>query len=1172
MASRRAPRKSPRKAVAKQVAKQVAKAAAKKTVRPKPVKKQPSAKPREKKPASAASRAAASDRSLRHEAALLRMSAAIASAEGERDICRAVVTGLHDASLGFDFLALLLVDTSTRERVLVASAGKASAQVGLRIKPGSGLSERPLLDGQLHYTPQVTASTQYLPTRNQGSEVDVPLLVNRELVGVLVVESDRIDAFGPKDFEILTSAANQAGIAIGRDRLVRTLQARAAEEEALRATLADLSGQLDLSTLLQSVLDRAVALLGVSHGELAIYNESTEDLTIVASRNMGRRDTTGVTLQRGEGAMGRVAESLQPLIIEDYHTWSGQSSQYAEAEFFGVMVAPLLVAGRLVGVLAFMDKDKHRRFGDADVRLLKLFSSHAGIAIQNARLFDAGRRRAEEQQALLETLTDLSGELELSPVLERVLQRAVTLLDVSGGELATYDEDRKELVIVASRAMGTDAVGSRMQLGEGAMGRVAETRESLIIPHYQEWAARSLNYTQSTVQTVLAVPLLIGSRLVGAIACVHADPRRVFGAEDLRLLGLFASQAAIAIENARLFTASRQQRQYFRELVINSPVAIVTADTNQNVIECNPAFERLFGYSEAETVGKNLDALITTEETRIDAEAYTKQTLSMKPVKIISQRRRKDGSLVDVEVLGVPVIVDGRQLGLMALYHDISELLSARREAEAANGAKSQFLASMSHELRTPLNAIIGYSEMVEEELRDRGGDPLLADVEKVEAAGRHLLALINDVLDLSKIEAGKMELFVETFDVASVVEDVASTVRPLVERNQNSLSVEIAGGVGEMRSDMTRLRQVLLNLLSNASKFAESSTIHLRVRRTDDAQMIFEVRDHGIGMTPEQVAKLFEAFTQAEKSTSRRFGGTGLGLAISRHFCRMMGGDITVTSAVGDGSTFRVTVPMSVDAAAPVASDPASADVDPAAKVILVIDDDAAARTLLQRHLTKAGYRVEEAADGRSGLDLARTRQPNAITLDVMMPGMDGWAVLAALRADPATEGIPVIMATILDEQHMGMALGAADYLTKPIDRTRLIAAVERIVGDRTDAGILVVDDDEGTRRLLRQTLEKSGWRVREATNGRDGLEQLAAERPALVLLDLMMPELDGFGFLEGVRSRGTERLPVIVITAKELTEDDRARLNGGVEAIVQKSGGPEELVRAIGELVAQS
>ncbi len=1105
---------------------------------------------------------------VRRQAALLRMSAAIARADNELDICRAAVSGLKDASLGFDFIALLLVDAQTKERVLVASAGRASAKVGLRIKPGSGLSERPLLDGRLHYTPQVTKATQYLPTRNQGSEVDVPLLVNRELVGVLVVESNRIRAFGKKDFEILTAAADQTGIAIGRDRLVRALHARAGEEEALRATLADLSGELDLPTLLQSVLDRAVKLLGVSHGELAIYEESSEELTIVASRNVGRRDTTGVKLKRGEGAMGRVVVTREPLIIADYRSWQGQSAQYAEAEFYGVMVAPLLVAGQLVGVLAFMDKDPDRHFVEADVRLLKLFSSHAAIAIQNARLFDASQRRAAEQQALLETLTDLSGELELSSVLERVLRRAVTLLDVTGGELATFDETRQVLVIAASRNMGTDAVGSTMAMGEGAMGRVAETREPLIIPRYQEWAARSRNYTQSTVQTVIAVPLLIGTRLVGAIACVHADPARVFGAEDLRLLGLFASQAAIALENARLFTASRRQRQYFRELVINSPVAVVTADTKHNVVECNPAFEKLFGFTEAEVVGHNLDDLITTPESRIDAVAYTKQTLNQRPVKIIGQRRRKDGSFIDVEVLGVPVIVDGEQLGLMALYHDISELLLARREAEAANSAKSQFLASMSHELRTPLNAIIGYSEMVEEELLDRGGDPLLADVKKVEAAGRHLLALINDVLDLSKIEAGKMELFAEAFDVATVVRDVSATVLPLVEKNANVLSVEVADNAGAMHTDLTRVGQVLLNLLSNACKFTDHGQIILRVRR-EAGWIVFDVKDSGIGMTPEQMARLFEAFTQAEASTSRRFGGTGLGLTISRHFCRMMGGEISVTSGAGTGSTFTMRLPAEL-AREPVATvTPATVPDD--APCILVVDDDATARALLRRHLTKAGYRVEEAADGREGIERARALRPALITLDVMMPGMDGWAALSALRSDPVTADIPVIMATILDEQHMGIALGAADYLTKPIDKTRLLAAVERLAVRSPGAGILVVDDDEGTRRNLRKALEKGGWRVTEAANGRIGLEQVRAERPALVLLDLLMPEMDGFGFLEGLREAGRrDGPPVIVITAKVLTDEDRTRLNGGVEGIVQKGGGPEDLVREIGALVA--
>jgi CheY-like chemotaxis protein len=350
----------------------------------------------------------------------------------------------------------------------------------------------------------------------------------------------------------------------------------------------------------------------------------------------------------------------------------------------------------------------------------------------------------------------------------------------------------------------------------------------------------------------------------------------------------------------------------------------------------------------------------------------------------------------------------------------------------------------MSHELRTPLNAIIGYSEMVEEELRDREGDPLLPDVEKIEAAGRHLLALINDVLDLSKIEAGKMELLAESFAIDAMVEDVASTIRPLVSRNGNTLRIDVPPGAGVMRTDLTRLRQVLLNLLSNASKFTDKGTVTLRVRRERPDEVVFEVTDTGIGMTPEQIARLFEAFTQAEASTARRFGGTGLGLVISRHFCRMMGGDVAVTSESGTGSTFTVRLPATLaeqhDAVALT-----TPDVPADAACVLVIDDDATARALLRRHLTKAGYRVEEAADGRTGLERARDLRPRAITLDVMMPGMDGWAVLAALKADPLVAHIPVVMATILDERRLGFSLGASDYLTKPIDQKRLLAAVER-------------------------------------------------------------------------------------------------------------------------------
>jgi len=1123
------------------------------------------------------------DDGRRRQAALLRLGTAIVAAEEELEICHAVADGLYDEALGYDFVAVLLVDRASGDRVLVASRGRADAPEGLRVKPGVGLSERPLLDGRLHYTPKVTEDTRYLPTRNEGSEVDLPLLVNHELVGVLVVESDHPDAFGAEDFEILQAASNQAGIAIGRARLASASRRRAAEEEALRATMADLSAQLDLSELLQSVLERAIGLLDVSHGELAIYEPVDEELVVVAGHNVGKRDTIGTRMAIGEGAMGHVARTGEPLVIPDYREWSGRSEQYENVDFVGVMVTPLRIGGRLVGALAFMDRDPDRRFGDEDLRLLNMFARHAAIAIDNARLFEAERRRAREQQALLDTLKDLSGELELSKVLHGVLERAVSLLGVAGGELATWDPDRRDLEIVASHNMGTNAVGTRMAPGEGAMGRVAETGEPLVIPRYQEWASRSAKYTQSVVQTVMAAPLLIGSRLVGVIAAVHSDPDREFGDEDLRLLELFAPQAAIAIENARLFTESRRQKQYFEELVRNSPVAVVTLDTSHDVVSCNPAFERLFGYGQAEIVGRNLDDLITTDETRVQAMGYTRQALARNPVKIISQRRRKDGQVLDVEVLGVPVLIDGEPQGLMALYHDITELLQAREDAESANRAKSQFLANMSHELRTPLNAIIGYSEMLAEDLAEDGNQAHVADLEKIGSAGKHLLALINEILDLSKIEAGKMELFLEEFDLDAAVDEVVTTIEPMAARNGNEMRLVRQGPLGPMRADVVKVKQILLNLLSNACKFTENGTVSLEVGPVagEGGLVGFAVRDTGIGMTPVQLGRLFEAFSQADVSTTRRFGGTGLGLVISRRFARLMGGDITVDSVPGEGSVFTVTLPARVSEppAGPDAGSPegtgttAAGEGDGRSGTVLVIDDDPAVRTLMGRFLGRGGFRVVEAADGETGLRLAREVRPDVITLDVIMPGMDGWSVLAALKADPEVGDIPVLMVTIEDDRNLGFALGASEYLTKPVDRSRLVALLHRYGTARSAGPVLLVEDDEAARALLRRALEREGWEVAEASNGRVALERVEERRPGLVLLDLMMPEMDGFEFLEALRARGGDgEVPVIVITAKDLTEAERARLNGAVASILEKATvGTERLLDEVRRLASE-
>jgi PAS domain S-box-containing protein len=858
----------------------------------------------------------------RRLAALLRLSVEIGAAPDETAICRSVVTGLHEG-LGYDFLGLFLVDAASGDRVLMASVGWPDAPPEFRLPPGKGLSELPLQNGALHYTARVTGLARYVPTPNRGSEVDVPVLIDGRTVGVLVVESGQPDAFDQDDFEILTAAANQAGLALARARLLGAERRRADEHEALLATMADLSAELELSKLLQATLQRAVTLLGVTGGELAIYDEAREELEVVASHNIGK-DSTATRLALGEGAMGRVAQTHEPLLIPEYAEWLGRSGQYADVTVHSVMVAPLLVGSRLVGAIAAVHADPARKFGPADLRLLNMFAPQAAVAIARARLLEAERRRADEQQALLDTMADLSAELELSKLLQAMLRRAVTLLGVTGGELAIFDEASQELVVVASLNIGVDSTGTRMALGEGAMGRVAQTHQPLIIPSYGAWEGRSPQYTGATDYAVMAAPLLIGNRLVGAMASVHSDPTRRFGPDDLRRLNIFAPQAAVAIENARLYTAAQQQKQYFEDLVFNSPVAIVVLDRGHRIVSCNPAFEALFGFPQREAVGRDLDELISTETTRAEAVGYTQHVLEQGPVQAIGRRCRKDGSLVDVEVLGVPVVVDGELVGLMGLYHDISELLRARQEAEAANSAKSQFLAHMSHELRTPLNAIIGYSEMVEEQVADVGHPELAPDLQKIRAAGRHLLALINDILDLSKIEAGKLELYVEAFDVRDTIREVTTTIRPLVDKNANRLEVRCAEPLGTMRSDLVKVRQALLNLLSNACKFTDHGTITLTADRerngTGAEWLVFTIADTGIGMTPEQMARLFEAFSQADASTARRYGGTGLGLAITRRFCQMMGGDVVVASEPGKGSTFTVRLPAALEAAAPAA------------------------------------------------------------------------------------------------------------------------------------------------------------------------------------------------------------------------------------------------------------
>jgi PAS domain S-box-containing protein len=692
----------------------------------------------------------------------------------------------------------------------------------------------------------------------------------------------------------------------------------------------------------------------------------------------------------------------------------------------------------------------------------------------------------------------------------------------------------------------------------------------------------------------------------------------------------------------------------------------------------NTAGARILGGTPDAFMGKHMHQL--THHTKIDGSPYPSAecpillaTTEGRGCRIDSEVFwRLDGTSFPAEYTAFPIKHGQTVHGTVVTFTDISarkmverDLILARAEAERAkeqaefaNQAKSQFLANMSHELRTPLNAIIMYSELLEEEAADAGNTAFQEDLAKIYTAGRHLLSLVNGVLDLSKIEAGKMELALESIDVRPMLEEVVTTVQPLLSKRHNRLEVVVADEVQSMRADLTRLRQIIFNLLSNANKFTEHGLIHVAVRKLPAAgesvagnQIEFEVRDTGIGMSEAQISRLFKPFAQAESTTARDYGGTGLGLAISQRFCELMHGSISVTSQLYAGSCFRVRLPEFVpepvsesplplaaalipttsgdgagerirpvstatagdsgaaediaaaennrspvgrertpesgssqrepqpasatngavsrpgtvanpaaDAAASsqASSAPASSEAAASAAPVLVIDDDPAVRDVVTRSLVSDGFEVISAADGEQGLELARTRKPALIFLDVLMPKTDGWSVLAQLKSEDSLREIPVVMMSILNDAEFGYMLGASDYLNKPVKREQILSAIDKLqIATSGQRVALIIDDDQATREVIARSLQKVGWQTLEAGDGEAALELLQDEQnaPQLILLDLMMPTMDGFEFLLRFRRLELPEAPaVVILTSLDLTADERALLNGQVERVLQK------------------
>jgi PAS domain S-box-containing protein len=616
----------------------------------------------------------------------------------------------------------------------------------------------------------------------------------------------------------------------------------------------------------------------------------------------------------------------------------------------------------------------------------------------------------------------------------------------------------------------------------------------------------------------------------------------------------------------------REDEERFRAIDTAAPVGlIIVSERDQNVLHLNPSFCEIVGKDANALLGKPLSSIFTEAEKSKELASIISGTSSERKE---FHFKRPDGAEAYVMVSRVALDYRGEK-AVIASFVDIHdrvqaeiELRQAKEAAESASRVKSSFLANMSHELRTPLNAIIGYSEILLEDATDRGDKASMGDLEKIQAAGKHLLGLINDILDLSKIEAGRMDVYLEHVFLTRLVDEVKTIVEPMMKKNGNRLLIDCPQDIGSLQTDLTKLKQSIINLLSNAAKFTKDGTVTLRLAREtrEGAPWIrFEVADSGIGMSDEQMGRLFQAFTQADSSTTRNFGGTGLGLTITRHFCAMLGGSIEVESKFGQGSTFTILLPDRATKAVaeeepegerPAAvHEPASGDIQ-----VLVVDDDPAVHDVLAATLGKEGYHIAHAKDGVEALHMMRAHPPDIVTLDVMMPKMDGWSVLGVMKSEPQLAHIPVIMLTIVDHRNLGFSLGASEYMTKPIDRNRLVALIEKFAASRRDGTVLVIDDDPDVRAMVKTTIDDVGMKATTVANGQAALDWLASHpQPVLVLLDLMMPKMDGFEFLERVRQNPNYvDLPIVVLTAKELTDNERSYLAERTLLVLSKSAQP--------------
>jgi PAS domain S-box-containing protein len=1125
------------------------------------------------------------------------------------------VVNLVQARYGYDHVGIWLLSAGRCNAVLQAWAGQQPKLDALSMDEG-GIVVGVFKTNTYRLANDVSDAPDYRPVLpGIGSELALPLHVGEEVLGVVDVQSVQTGAFDDQAVAVLQVIAYRLTDAIENTRL----SGKAQTDQARFTTLQEAGQQLASASSLQDVVKATLgtaSYLGAQHSHLILLDEREQSAlysTLPEWKQMTPTQAQALINQlTTEGLEGWVLEHRQPTMILDTRSDSRWVvlPDVDQSSLASIICIPLFTpAGEPSGVLSYTHA-KPGAFSPQTQQLAEAMADQVTIALQNARLYELARRQAQEAETLRQAGSVVAATLQHKEAIERILQELsrVVLYDAASVQLLREGY----LEVVGGRGMtslGT-AVGMCIPVpGDNPNSVVVQERHPLILgdaraayPSFFRGTAKG-----GEARSWMGVPLIVRDRLIGMLTIDTLKPD-YFTPDYIGLVAAFADQVAIALENARLYQDVQREKQYFESLVLNSPVAIVAIDLEGSVTAWNPAAEKLFGYTQAEAIGRNIDELVEAEPI-----TYSPHTLG-EVVRTISQRRHRDGSILYVELMAVPVTVAERRVGALVIYHDITELQQARQEAEAANRAKSAFLATMSHEIRTPMNAVIGMTGL----LLDTPLSPEQREFATiVRNSGEVLLTIINDILDFSKIEAGRLDLENQPFDLRQCLESALDLVAAeAAERNLELGCIIEPHTPGTIVGDVTRLRQIIVNLLSNSVKFTHQGEVVVSVNASprdaspppDDEretviegeyELHFAVRDTGVGIPADRIEHLFKSFSQVDASTTRKYGGTGLGLAISRKLSEMMGGTMWVESEVEKGSTFHFIIQArSAPAARPVYL--LSDQPDLKDKRMLIVDDNLANRKILSLQAHSWGMESVAVASGKEALELIRQNEPfDLAVLDMQMPEMDGLMLAEEIRKCTQAEAMPLVMLTSLGwrEEDARMKLLSA-FLTKPVKASELYNALlgvfaseisqarvrrahepEEIISEfdasmaaRLPLHILLVEDNPINQKLAMLILERLGYRPDVAGNGMEAVQAVQRQFYDVVLMDMQMPEMDGLEATQRIHqlfaslSEPGRRPPyIIAMTAAAMKEDREACLAAGMDDYVSKPIDVRELISAL-------